>query len=272
MNPVENLLQIVPDQVYNVSKYYTTCAGGNPLQPPLTSAEDLISSGEQAINTILATSCPNDPYLQDALLEIAHINQLFANITTLIACPPNQEEILDVVNDAVCSDGIKGVYTIWLGKYVCGAALFMGSIVVAMAYPKFQKVEISDPVEGVGTSTGILRRSSQNSRSNASLETSASSSAAMAASAPPMPYMDHGTSSSSTTGGTRISSTSRTRSNNNNNQNNPSSYSENEFYYDDPDSYHSNPIVMASASAVVPEAQVLHVDSSNIDKNYGKTG
>lgn len=48
MDPVENLLMIAPDSVYNVTAYYTTCSGANPLDPSLQSAEQIIAGGQVA--------------------------------------------------------------------------------------------------------------------------------------------------------------------------------------------------------------------------------
>lgn len=56
MDPVENLLMIAPDSVYNVTAYYTTCAGSNPLEPSLQSAEELVAGAQQA-GTVLRTVC-----------------------------------------------------------------------------------------------------------------------------------------------------------------------------------------------------------------------
>jgi hypothetical protein len=137
MEPTDNLLMIAPDSVYNVTAYYTTCTGTNPLADPLHSAAELTAQAKLAVQAILASTCPNDPYLLDSLSVIDDIDNTFLDISGLIACPPNQDQMLDVLNDGLCGDVFKGIYTIWLGQFACAAGVLLCSIIVACALPGF---------------------------------------------------------------------------------------------------------------------------------------
>lgn len=137
MEPTDNLLMIAPDTVYNVTAYYTTCTGTNPLEEPLQSAAGLTAQAKLAVQAILASTCPNDAYLLDSLVVIDNIDNTFVHISSLISCPPNQDEVLSVLNDGLCGDVFKGVYTIWLGQFACAAGVLLCSIIVACAVPSF---------------------------------------------------------------------------------------------------------------------------------------
>ena len=160
MSPTENLLQITPSSVYNVTQYYTTCAGTNPMSADLVAAEDLIRQGEVAVRIVLRQYCPGDPYLEDALTQISRINNIFGNITTLIACEPNQEQLQSVLNDGFCGDVFKGVYTIWVSQYFCGAVLLVCSIIASCAYPHFNKAANTNSNDGAAPPAGVAGNSS----------------------------------------------------------------------------------------------------------------
>ena len=141
VSPTENLLKSIPESIYNVTYYYTTCAGTNPLSPDLRFAQAIIVVSDVAVRAVLKEYCPHDTYLLDALSEIVNINAIFRNITSLIACEPNQQQAQSVLNDGLCNDTFKGIYTIWLGQFVCAAALLFCAILAAFSYPYFNKNE-----------------------------------------------------------------------------------------------------------------------------------
>lgn len=99
--------------------------------------EPILLCARCAVQGVLDSYCPGDQYLEASLVEMAHITQIFGNITALTACQPTQQQALGVLNDGLCDDTVKGIYTIWLGMFVCAAALFACSVVAACAYPHF---------------------------------------------------------------------------------------------------------------------------------------
>mmetsp|Transcript_128658 Transcript_128658/g.251980 ORF Transcript_128658/g.251980 Transcript_128658/m.251980 type:complete len:490 (-) Transcript_128658:340-1809(-) len=137
MEPTENLLMIAPDSIYNVTSYYLTCNGENPVDDPLSSAEELVDNAQTAIQVILSTTCPGDQYLIHALNETYTIQSVFNNITALTSCPPTKDEAQQLLNDGLCDDFFKGIYTIWLGMFVCGACLLLCAIIAAIGFPAF---------------------------------------------------------------------------------------------------------------------------------------
>jgi len=139
MEPSDSLIMIAPDDVSDVAIYYTKCIGQNPMQPSLDDAEQLVRDGRIAVNAALNNnpSCFNGPFLENSLLVFNQIDNVFVHIQALIACPPNQAEVLSVLNDGMCGDTFKGVFVIWLGMFACAGGLFFMSVAAACAFPYF---------------------------------------------------------------------------------------------------------------------------------------
>lgn len=137
MSPTENLLQTVPRDVYNMTRYYSTCTGTNPIDSSLSSAESLVTQTQTAITTILDNYCHNNTYLIDSLQHITVIDQVFSNITDLSSCSPNQEQLDSVLQDGLCTDTFKGIYVVWLAQFVCAAGILVCTVVVSIAYQYF---------------------------------------------------------------------------------------------------------------------------------------
>eukprot|EP01034_Spumella_vulgaris_P010807 gene10807-13720_t len=53
IDPSLYVQQIVPTDVRNITAYYVTCDGMNPMEPSIQAAEALVAQGEQAINDLL---------------------------------------------------------------------------------------------------------------------------------------------------------------------------------------------------------------------------
>ena len=139
MEPTENLLTLAPDSVYDVTSYYSTCAGENPLQPSLESAQQLVLESEAAVQMLLDSTCANDQYLLDSLVYFQDVEDVLASMQRLLACPPTQKQFQLVLNEGLCDDSFTGIYIIWLVQFVCAAGILLCSIIVACAYSRFAK-------------------------------------------------------------------------------------------------------------------------------------
>jgi hypothetical protein len=54
MDPVHNTLNLLPDSMYNVTSYYATCVGTNPLDSSIDSANGYIDDIDSALTTLAA--------------------------------------------------------------------------------------------------------------------------------------------------------------------------------------------------------------------------
>lgn len=139
MEPSDNLVQLTSGSLRNTTLYYTSCAGANPLQAPLSSAEQLIAQTAAGVQAALASSCPGDRYLLDSLQVIDTINATFVEIESTMTCAPTQDAILGILNGSFCKDTYKGAYTVWQAIFVCSSALFVMTVVCAIASQYFPK-------------------------------------------------------------------------------------------------------------------------------------
>ncbi len=154
--------QIVPTSVANVTSYYVTCAGSNPMNPSLQAAEELVADGERLVTDLLGGVCAGNVYLEQALTVFHSIDVVFANITTSIACPPLQAQFQDVLNTGLCEQSFRGLYTIWVGQFVSTACLLAATIFVALLYQYFNP---HWDVKGLGSARNS-RSGARNSNNN----------------------------------------------------------------------------------------------------------
>ena len=138
MDPTDNVLDIVPEDVYDVTKYYATCNGENPFQDYLDDAEDLISNGEAATNALLNSVCQGNSALQDSLNTIDSIDKKFSDITELSECKPTEQELESVINTGLCDKSFRGIYDIWLGQYLAATLLFLLMILATLCFRRLK--------------------------------------------------------------------------------------------------------------------------------------
>lgn len=136
MDPIINVQNVVPRDIYNITVYYTTCYGTNPLQPDIDALEQFVAGFDQALDALNA-ACPGNPYIQACFPVMTDINQTLANATTQIACPPTQSEFNDVLQTGLCDQAFEGVYYIWIGQYISTSMLLVCTMVASMAYQYF---------------------------------------------------------------------------------------------------------------------------------------
>lgn len=133
MSPVDFVPQVVPRNIYNVTSYYTTCEGVNPLSSTINEAYSLVDDLNSYL-TALSVSCPGNPYIADSQEVVNNITAIISNINIEIECPPIESQITNVLNNGVCDHTFSGIYSIWLGQYISTSCLFMCTIIVTFLY------------------------------------------------------------------------------------------------------------------------------------------
>jgi hypothetical protein len=136
MDPVKYSLVLVPDDMYNVTSYYTTCSGVSPIGSVVTESESFLSQCQQAVADV-AAACPNNAYINDAILTIQKAEIVLTNITSEIVCAPTQSEVVGFLQTSLCTQTFKGIYTIWIGQYFAASLLLLTTIVIAIIYQYF---------------------------------------------------------------------------------------------------------------------------------------
>lgn len=136
MDPVTYALPLVPSDVYNLTSYYTTCTGVNPVASIVTESESFLSTYQQAVEGAI-TVCPGDQYLAAALTTIKSAEVILTNITTEISCPPTQSQLVDLLQSGLCDQTFKGFYVVWIGQYISAGLLLFTAIIISIIYQYF---------------------------------------------------------------------------------------------------------------------------------------
>lgn len=131
---------MIPRDVYNVTSYYATCQGVNPLQSTIDTAQgyvDDIQTGIQATMVYGGASCENNQYLENALSVVTSIDGVINNVIGELGCSPTQYQVQQVLESGLCQDSYRGIYTIWLTQYVTAALLLVITIIISLIYQYF---------------------------------------------------------------------------------------------------------------------------------------
>ncbi len=129
MDPVNNALSILPSDVYNVTAYYATCVGTNPLESSINTAEAYVLDMETALDTLLLTpQCSGNTYLINAQSIINNIQVVIANVTTETSCEPTYNQLVDVLETGLCEQSFQGIFTIWIGQYLTTSLMLVTTI------------------------------------------------------------------------------------------------------------------------------------------------
>ena len=101
MAPSDNLLNLLSESSssYDVTSYYITCNGTNPLQTYYDDAYTYLDSYKVVVNGILTTSCPNNPYLLDSIKLSDQSKDIWIDSEQYIQCPLIQKYYQNIVND-----------------------------------------------------------------------------------------------------------------------------------------------------------------------------
>ena len=138
MDPIPNTINLVPRDVYNVTSYYTTCQGVNPLQSTIDTANSYVDDMRYGIEQVMTVpGCENNQYLEDSLLVVDDIEGVINDVNAQIICNPTQYQVQQVLESGLCQDSFRGIYTIWLTQYVSAALLLVTTIVISLIYQYF---------------------------------------------------------------------------------------------------------------------------------------
>lgn len=140
MAPATYVQGIVPTSITDVTTYYATCVGENPMSSSLDSIVSGVQQEQAYITALLTTGsqdCQNNVWLIDAQSTLNAVLNTVGNITAAIDCPPTQAQLNDVLNNGLCDQSFRGLYTIWVGQYISVTCLFLTTIFVALLYQYF---------------------------------------------------------------------------------------------------------------------------------------
>lgn len=133
MQPTEYIIPLVPPDIRNLTSYYTTCAGVNPISPVIQEAITYTTQYQGYVSDAL-TQCPGDTYLLDAQSVLVNVQSVLTNVTSTIVCPPTQNQLLNLLQDNLCDTSFQGLYLSWLGIYVTSGLLLLLVIVSSLLY------------------------------------------------------------------------------------------------------------------------------------------
>lgn len=134
MEPATYVQQVVPQDVQNITTFYATCVGSNPMSPSLDAAQELVNEGISGVQILLNSTCTGNSYLEQSLATFQDINAIFANISTAIECAPTQNQFNLVLNHGLCDQGFRGFYMIFASQYLCATMLFICTIAISLLY------------------------------------------------------------------------------------------------------------------------------------------
>eukprot|EP00981_Chlorochromonas_danica_P010259 scaffold3058_cov165-Ochromonas_danica.AAC.50 len=136
MSPVLYVQNLVPRSIFDVTAYYTTCEGSNPLDSSLDDLQTFSTNFQIGLDAV-NTACPDNSYVEACFPIMDEINVVLNTAVGQSACPPTQSEINDVLETGICEQGFRGIYSIWLGQYLTASFLLVSTILATLLYQYF---------------------------------------------------------------------------------------------------------------------------------------
>jgi hypothetical protein len=137
-DPIPFALQVLDPTTtsFETISYYSTCNGTSPFATYLDSAQQAVTYFNENIDDLVA-ACPDSTYVAAMKSELPLLNSEFDDILNITACPPFQEQVQSVLQDAVCDSGFTGMFIIWSSQYVTAFLLFALTVLASVAYQYF---------------------------------------------------------------------------------------------------------------------------------------
>lgn len=136
MSPVLYVQNLVPRSIFDVTAYYTTCEGSNPLDPSLDDLQTFSTQFQAGLDAVYA-ACPFNTYVEACFPIMDDINVVLNTAVGQSSCPPTQSEINEVLEHGICEQGFRGIYSIWLGQYLTASFLLVSTILASLVYQYF---------------------------------------------------------------------------------------------------------------------------------------
>eukprot|EP01036_Dinobryon_divergens_P027971 gene27971-36840_t len=142
VSPMSNLLTTMNpgSDYYNTVSYYTTCAGSNPLDQYLNSAQSTIESLLTTVQTsyLNNAACSSvQSYFSASISEMNAILAIISQAESAASCSPIQDQVSQGLQDGLCSSFFEGVYVLWLSQYGAATCFFLIIIVSSIVYQYF---------------------------------------------------------------------------------------------------------------------------------------
>ena len=143
MDPASNVLSLIGDKeslLYSELKYYITCTGENPFELDLDAsflANANMNSSFATMARQLTGHCIDDLYASSQ--AVAGNVQA---IQELMACPRVYALWRQAVELAFCTEGIGGLYDIWITFFVASTLLFFAMVQAYVFYTWFLEIDV----------------------------------------------------------------------------------------------------------------------------------
>ena len=133
MAPIKNFLTVLPaSHPGQLTAYYATCSGTNPLEPSFIKAAGSLITVSAKIKSLLSGACRGNTYLLATQTPLAQMAVTMQDIRNISTCSPLQAQVQDFLNEGLCRQGFEGYYILWVWDYFCGV-LLLGVLIVVIA-------------------------------------------------------------------------------------------------------------------------------------------
>ena len=124
LSPTDHALQLTPSGALSTATYYTTCAGGNPLNMSLAETHSTTDQLAEGLAGLLSEDSPEACSSSLHLLQAnATIRFMYSNLSWIesqLGCEPVQNQWVEVMNVAFCED-------YYFALFICFSAVFLMS-------------------------------------------------------------------------------------------------------------------------------------------------
>lgn len=146
MNPVLNTQKLVRHDIFETTKYYTSCEGSNPVQSSLEDIHNFVIEFQSGLKG-LYTACPNNPYIAACFPILRAIDNVVIVALEQSACPPIQSQLNEVFETSVCKHGLEGIYAVWLALFASVSSLFITSVLSSLLCQYYETDDVDVSVD-----------------------------------------------------------------------------------------------------------------------------
>eukprot|EP01041_Mallomonas_annulata_P000596 gene596-1152_t len=140
---------VIPsDNLKNVTSYFSTCKGVNPLQNFINTAETSALQMNSSISLLLYTSgspCAGDSYLISMQQTSLDIFDTINDVSNNLLCKDLKAIWDTFIESGICNNIYMGFFSIWTTQLVTSFLLFLLIIMASISYQYFDpRIEFSE--------------------------------------------------------------------------------------------------------------------------------
>ena len=141
VSPMDNIYKAtLPNEVKNITMYYSTCSGTNILNSYLMKAKQNAILMNNSINSLLynpSSTCKNDHSLQMISIDLQSVFQTFISIDNDIACSPINHQWWEFIETGLCKNLYYGFSALWISQITTSILLFILIVASSVSYQYF---------------------------------------------------------------------------------------------------------------------------------------